>query len=1109
MPLIYKGDTTDNFGKFLPTPFIEKILIDDNGIEITCAVFLTVSDDQCVGDYTAYLDQELVFNLLLSVNKNPDGFDTVVDGKNIFSYYRASQSSNTDTSNITLEPLKFFTDETGAAKDPVADFYDDDGNRVLKFQYILEGNSPREAAGYVSGSDEGGCTGDGTGSSISNGGCCTKDSQCRSNNCYEGTTCIENCTGDATGSSLAVGDCCQNPSQCRSGVCEEGQCQEDCSGTGRTNGECCDIDANCSSGNCGNGECKSAQSGTSDPTLPNGYNCTDDSDCSSGACCRGVCEDAEHYTCAEAQADPKANGESCTINDECLSGNCCSDGSGKCEAMGCIEVVAADPCDTAETDWEIANCPDMLCGTVDDGLYPDGTSCEAMSSWCSSTYGYEYAWDSNKQECYDTKDGSSEEGGTHGAEQDESQEESDEDAAQEDTSEEMYPVQRDTDTDTDGPGAIMAGLTDTDLQEAATDVEGVVQYQPPPPTTPTAWDDVANFYIFAFSTTFDYTTATDQQIDDKLEYIELSNKEISGVSYEKLFEGGVIADQLQVEFFDQRGAIYNGLPLESISGKYYKTTKVTHDQIVNFFEALIGEYRSDNENIKTPLQKMINQISYVLAVYPESIDLLKRLNTLKRAFPNKSRATQLGKLYRRYAKRLSTLNKKLNNSPEVVERIVRNAKIFDMRSVAPLTYTDPNIYIPPSAINDEYYIYNASFMGRTAMYASVSGEGQTEANEGDTTATSTAVYAAESDYLHNYDVILRQFGYFFFDYEKAIRNLSNVTQIVDISKLVNYGIALSYEHFKVTGVTLARESTKSTVVTSIYSEMGSEGYPITEKTVIAQSSDYYPLAITSPGFYTDYETEQATMVGAGVADAAMTEEGNLVLTEEEHMYLVHRNFEPVDRDGEITGLTKDYRLMCFEFQDFMDDDYSDDGAREYTATIEIEDNSIQMLIVLISKFQTSINKLGDYYTKASEQFSYDEGTGLFNEFFTDGMTNLFDGDLINAPWYRAPILYNLHRDLVYNYFGGDVSSMIADAQITINNINPINGSFYALEEFYNTVSSFYADTYDAGGLLADAITTLSDASGGTFTIENTVPYDSAGNSVADDVSDMVYGTIYT
>ena len=42
MPLIYKGDTTDNFGKFLPTPFIEKILIDDNGIEITCAVFLTV-----------------------------------------------------------------------------------------------------------------------------------------------------------------------------------------------------------------------------------------------------------------------------------------------------------------------------------------------------------------------------------------------------------------------------------------------------------------------------------------------------------------------------------------------------------------------------------------------------------------------------------------------------------------------------------------------------------------------------------------------------------------------------------------------------------------------------------------------------------------------------------------------------------------------------------------------------------------------------------------------------------------------------------------------------------------------------------------------------------
>ena len=201
----------------------------------------------------------------------------------------------------------------------------------------------------------------------------------------------------------------------------------------------------------------------------------------------------------------------------------------------------------------------------------------------------------------------------------------------------------------------------------------------------------------------------------------------------------------------------------------------------------------------------------------------------------------------------------------------------------------------------------------------------------------------------------------------------------------------------------------------------------------------------------------------------------------------------------------------------MDDDIASDIAnrnKHYTAKIEIQDDSIQALVVLISKFQTSINKLGDYYNKASEQFSYDKGsddlkgTGLFNEFFTEGMMNLFEGDMTDAPWYRAPVLYNLHRDLIYNYFGGDMSSILADAQIIINNINPINGSYYALEEFYNTVTDFYESTYEDGNIAYD-INQLANASGFTFEIENTVSYDSAGNSTADDISDMIYGTIYT
>ena len=198
----------------------------------------------------------------------------------------------------------------------------------------------------------------------------------------------------------------------------------------------------------------------------------------------------------------------------------------------------------------------------------------------------------------------------------------------------------------------------------------------------------------------------------------------------------------------------------------------------------------------------------------------------------------------------------------------------------------------------------------------------------------------------------------------------------------------------------------------------------------------------------------------------------------------------------------------------MDDDYSGDGVKEYTAKIEIIDDSVQALITLIDKFQSAIATLNSYKIKAEEQFSYDKGndevkgSGLFNEFFSEGMLNLYQGNMHNAPWYRVPVLYNMHRDLIYNYFGGDISAILADSQTIINNINPTNGSYDALYDFYNKVSDFYQATYVDGSIAYD-ISQLANASGYTFEIQNIISYDSAGNSKADEVSDMVYGTIYT
>ena len=1067
MPLIFKGDTTDNFGRYLPSPFIEKIQIEDGGYAITFATFLTVEDSQDITEYREWLDSEIFCNAILATNKSPEGYENFVGGKNVFSYYEGAQGSNNDTSNIVLERLPLFS------SDPVDEFYDEDGNRVLKFQYTIDGNSPSSAAlsggqQNMSGGSADTCTdaGDGNRANQGEGYCCNFDSQCSSGKCddtYEGTASGITYTGkcaaeevqsmptckSAEGNHRDTGDCCNGDSVCNSGNCNksgglymdgsmatwEGKCTlEGCNSTNAAGGyfkegDCCSSDSQCQSGACSGSGCGDL------------YAYSDEHDneyCGKCIAAAQVAVDPATGCTGDASGSGLSNGDCCTMGSQCRSRNC---DSGSCEE---------------DTDG------------VGESVEQTGSSRRTVEQE-----------DAGTADIYGTSDSYTDDG-------------------DDDDSGSTFPMS-DTMQEVATTAVDSYALTSAGYQAIGSIV--------------TAWEDVGNFYVLAFSTTFDWASASEDERAEKLENVQLFNREISGVSYEKVFEEGIIANQLQSEFFGRKGEIYNGAALQATSGKYYKTTKVTHDEVVNFFEKLVDEFKSSDDGENTPLQRMINQISYVLEVYPEDIELLRRLNTLRRAFPSKGGASPLGRLYKRYSKRLSTLNKKLYNSPEIEKRIIRNAKIFDLRSQPPLTYTPPDSYINLSAKNDEYYIYNTSFMGRTAMYSSVSGEQQTESNEGDATVTSTAVYAADSEYLNNYDIILRQFGYFFFDYEKALKNLANVNQIIDVSKFDIYGIEFPYAHFRIPSVSLTRESSMSDVVTTISSEMNS-GYPITEKTTTEQTSDYYKLAITSPGFYTDYESEQTQMVGAGVSDAAVTEEGSLVLTEEEYMYLVQRNFEPVNKNGEITSLIPNYRLMCFEFQDFMDDDYSGDGVKEYTAKIEIIDDSVQALITLIDKFQSAIATLNSYKIKAEEQFSYDKGndevkgSGLFNEFFSEGMLNLYQGNMHNAPWYRVPVLYNMHRDLIYNYFGGDISAILADSQTIINNINPTNGSYDALYDFYNKVSDFYQATYIDGSIAYD-ISQLANASGYTFEIQNIISYDTAGNSKADEVSDMVYGTIYT
>ena len=625
------------------------------------------------------------------------------------------------------------------------------------------------------------------------------------------------------------------------------------------------------------------------------------------------------------------------------------------------------------------------------------------------------------------------------------------------------------------------------------------------------WNAVNNFWVFAFSSTYDYFN-NEGGIDSELENAAFFRKRISDVAYERVFEDRQLVTKSESHFFDFNNAIYNGKSLRSINGTYHKAETITHDKIIDDISGLLARHKPKK---KTPLKKIMDNIYYILNTYRDDASLLVQLNMLRRMFPSKNGATKVGKLYFRYKKIIFVLNRALQREPKLSKKLIRNPKIFDMRTV-----TSPQ---PPRAPwvdfanHPEYYLYNRGLVGRTAMYSLPRGSQVAESAQYDTGNQYTtsggkivkmggiddydiqANALSEISWDHGgFDAIVRNAGYFFFDYEKALRKTANINQIVDVGKLIKWGIPTDYKSFRISSAAIRRRLSEQSPHkrVQITSELDEDvAYPVTRLTEVDDNSTKGSLSIPAPGFYSDFSPEG--------------EESKLVLSSQENMHLTVRNFEPLQKRG-VSGKLPDYRLVCFEFQDFMDDDIAVSRDRDgnlkidsYDTEVVIVDNSIEILKQFINKYEKAMTQLLNYKDETITMFAYDETSGLFNDFFVDGISATYSGNEAEAPWYRAPVIYNLHRDLLYNVFDGSIGAIYEDARTIMNNINPANGSFFALEQFYGNMRRFYENNYSSTSQIGSSIGALSYRSPTVKKFQNTLGYGSAGST------DEPYGVVYT
>jgi len=412
------------------------------------------------------------------------------------------------------------------------------------------------------------------------------------------------------------------------------------------------------------------------------------------------------------------------------------------------------------------------------------------------------------------------------------------------------------------------------------------------------------------------------------------------------------------------------------------------------------------------------------------------------------------------------MNKAIESSPQVFKKIIRNPKILDLRGIELPSWSEPDHYAD-NPDQDRYIYKTAKVCGRQWLFDAV----------------------ADSYY------VCRNFGYFFFDYEKALANVANINQIVDARKIEKYGIPLDYDKFRVTKVVLSRkfggaDSQQAHISWEVLNAASDLGFPALrddddEKQSIMFTED--STSLDSNTFIILFTAGDSS--GSGVEGVSGPEEGcRLGWTSDDLFpYVMPRSWMPVNGGSRWDS---DYRLMCFEFQDIMDGDLSESFEEKYYITITIEDTSIEDLVALKAEAVTAKNSYNEDFIELAEAdtpLSYDVTTGLFNEYFSDGITAIYEDDSPNAPWNRAPLLYHIFSDLFYDTFDGDIDKIIEETLIVVNSINPTNGNYYAAKKFAEELDVFWDEAFSSSGAnLANAINLLSNAGMMTKTFEQTI-----------------------
>ena len=209
-------------------------------------------------------------------------------------------------------------------------------------------------------------------------------------------------------------------------------------------------------------------------------------------------------------------------------------------------------------------------------------------------------------------------------------------------------------------------------------------------------------YVFCFSSTFDYFSDS-QTLDEGTFNRTLFDLQIGDVSYEKIYEDGELALKDALRFYDANDNLYEKIPLQAVDKSVYKIDLISHDYIKENIEDLLSEYSAqyNSETGNDELKNIMNAIYATLETYYEDYDIVPRLDVIRKTFPDKTPVSTVGKLYKRFSKRIYNINKSIASAEGLFKRITYNSKIVDLRSIEVGDVSAPS-YDPLGDLYGEY-----------------------------------------------------------------------------------------------------------------------------------------------------------------------------------------------------------------------------------------------------------------------------------------------------------------------------------------------------------------------------------------------------------------------